>query len=145
MLWGIYSAMYGEVNVSVEKCVEIKVRLCWKIAKLFYFCHLNKLVRSETFWTLLGIISSWILLRIGHFWGKSCIENQNTHFMLHNSQPPPPENRAVYEIIRQNIVEPERLQTTIRRRRIAFWIPKATNTHIEYVILIIADRITNIF
>ena len=23
-LWGIYSAIYGEVNVSVEKCVEIK-------------------------------------------------------------------------------------------------------------------------
>ena len=23
MLWGIYSAIYGEVNVSVEKCVEI--------------------------------------------------------------------------------------------------------------------------
>ena len=24
MLWGIYSAIYGEVNVSVEKCVEVK-------------------------------------------------------------------------------------------------------------------------
>ena len=24
MLWGIYSAIYGEVNVTVEKCVEIK-------------------------------------------------------------------------------------------------------------------------
>ena len=24
MLWGIYSAICGEVNVSVEKCVEIK-------------------------------------------------------------------------------------------------------------------------
>ena len=24
MLWGIYSAIYGEVNVSVEKCLEIK-------------------------------------------------------------------------------------------------------------------------
>ena len=23
--------------------------LCWKMAKLFYFCHLNKLVRPETF------------------------------------------------------------------------------------------------
>ena len=30
-----------------------KGRLCWKIAKLFYFCHLKKLVRPETFWTLL--------------------------------------------------------------------------------------------
>ena len=26
-----------------------KVRLYWKIAKLFYFCHLKKLVRPETF------------------------------------------------------------------------------------------------
>ena len=49
MLWGIYNAIYGEVNVSVEKCVEIKERLCWKIAKLFYFSHLKKLVRPETF------------------------------------------------------------------------------------------------
>ena len=24
MLWGIYSAIYGEVTVSIEKCVEIK-------------------------------------------------------------------------------------------------------------------------
>ena len=24
MLWGIYSAIYGEVNESGEKCVEIK-------------------------------------------------------------------------------------------------------------------------
>jgi hypothetical protein len=27
-----------------------KGRICWKIAKLFYFCHLKKLVRPETFW-----------------------------------------------------------------------------------------------
>ena len=26
-----------------------KGRLCWEIAKLFYFCHLKKLVRPETF------------------------------------------------------------------------------------------------
>ena len=26
-----------------------KGRLCWKIAKLYYFCHLKKLVRPETF------------------------------------------------------------------------------------------------
>ena len=24
MLWGMYNAIYGEVNVSVEKCVQIK-------------------------------------------------------------------------------------------------------------------------
>jgi hypothetical protein len=47
MLRGIYSAMYGEVNVSV--CVEIKGDYIGKIAKLFYFCHLKKLVRPKTF------------------------------------------------------------------------------------------------
>jgi hypothetical protein len=31
-----------------EKCVEIKGDY-WKIAKLFHFCHLETLVRPETF------------------------------------------------------------------------------------------------
>jgi hypothetical protein len=46
------------------------------------------------------------------------------------------ENRAVYEIMWKNIVEPGRLQMTIWRMRIACWITKATNTRPEYVILI---------
>jgi hypothetical protein len=46
------------------------------------------------------------------------------------------ENRAVSEIIWKNFVEPERLQVAIWRMRIACWIPKATNTHSQYVILI---------
>ena len=45
------------------------------------------------------------------------------------------ENRAVYEIMWKNIVEPDRSQMTIWRTRIACWVPKATNTHSEYVIL----------
>ena len=32
-----------------EKCVEIKGDYAEKIGKLFYFCHLKKLVRPETF------------------------------------------------------------------------------------------------
>ena len=36
----------------------------------------------------------------------------------------------------KNIVERGRLQMTIWRMRIAFWIPKATNTHSDFVILI---------
>jgi hypothetical protein len=46
------------------------------------------------------------------------------------------ENRAVYEIKWQNIVQPDRPQMTTWRTRIACCIPKATNTHTEYVILI---------
>jgi hypothetical protein len=36
----------------------------------------------------------------------------------------------------KNIVQPDRPQMTIRRMRIACWIPKATNTHSGCVILI---------
>jgi len=46
------------------------------------------------------------------------------------------ENRAVYEIMWKNILELERPRITIWRMRIARWIPKGTNTHSEYVILI---------
>jgi hypothetical protein len=46
------------------------------------------------------------------------------------------QNRAVYEIMRKNMVEPDRLQMTIRPMRIASWIPKATGINSEYVILV---------
>ena len=47
------------------------------------------------------------------------------------------ENRAVYEIIwKKNIVDRNRPQITIWRMRIVCSIPKATNTHSVYVILI---------
>jgi len=36
----------------------------------------------------------------------------------------------------ENIVEPDRSQMTIWLMRNACWIPKATNTHSEYVTLI---------
>jgi len=45
------------------------------------------------------------------------------------------ENRAVYEVMWVNIVVPDRPQMTIRRMRIACWIPKARDIHSEYVIL----------
>ena len=46
------------------------------------------------------------------------------------------ENRAVYEITRKNIAERGRPQMTIWRMRIAWWVPKATKTHSEFVIII---------
>jgi len=45
-------------------------------------------------------------------------------------------NRAVYEMIWKNIVERGRTKVTIWCMRIAWRIPKATNTHSEYVIII---------
>jgi len=46
------------------------------------------------------------------------------------------ENRAVYDIMWKNIVERGRLGMTIWSMRIACWLPKATNTHSQYVIMI---------
>jgi hypothetical protein len=45
-------------------------------------------------------------------------------------------NRAVYEIMWKNMVQPGRPQITIWRMRTACWINKATNTHSQYVVLI---------
>jgi len=47
-----------------------------------------------------------------------------------------PEIRAVYELMWKNTVERGRPQTTIWRMRPACWLPKATNTHSKYVIII---------
>jgi hypothetical protein len=71
------------------------------------------------------ITSRWILLRMRNVSDKSCRENQNTHFVFGDFF----ESRTVYEIIWKNMVEPGRPQMTVRRMRIACWIPKATNTH----------------
>jgi hypothetical protein len=46
------------------------------------------------------------------------------------------ENRADFEIMWKNIVEPGRPQMTIRRMRIACWITKNININLQYVILI---------
>jgi hypothetical protein len=46
------------------------------------------------------------------------------------------ENHAIYEIMWKNTVELDRPQTTKRPIRFACWIPKATNTRLEFIILI---------
>jgi len=43
------------------------------------------------------------------------------------------ENRADYEIMWKNTAEPDMPQLAIWHMRIECWIPKATNTHSEYV------------
>jgi hypothetical protein len=45
-------------------------------------------------------------------------------------------DRAVYEIMLKNLVEPCRPQMTIWRIHITFWITKDTNSDSEYVIFI---------
>jgi hypothetical protein len=62
-------------------------------------------------------------------------ENQNTHFVFSKFFFLV-ENRTVCENMWKNIVERDRPQMTTWRMRNACWIPKATNTQTEYVILI---------
>ena len=56
------------------------------------------------------------------------VEKIKTHFMLNNFFS---ENRAVYEIMWINVVEPELSKMTIWRMRIARWITKTTDTHTQ--------------
>jgi len=52
-------------------------------------------------------------------------EKIKTHFVFSNFFF---RNRAVYEIMWKDTVEPDRPQMTIWRMRIACWVPKATYT-----------------
>ena len=51
-----------------------------------------------------------------------------------------PENGGIYEIIRRNIVDPDRLNMTKRRMRFLCWLTKATDIQSEYVMKIISPR-----
>jgi hypothetical protein len=63
-----------------------------------------------------------------------CRESSITYFMLNNFFFF--ENHAVYEKMWKNIVDPDMPQMTMLLMRIVCWVPNATNTHSEYVILI---------
>ena len=81
------------------------------------------------------IISRSFLLRMRNVSDKSCTENQNTRFVFNNF--------IFLTSCRfcDNVGKCYRAgeatdDNIIRRMRIAYWIPKATNTHSQYVILI---------
>jgi hypothetical protein len=77
------------------------------------------------------IIPHSLLLRMRNVSDKSCRQNQNTHFTFNNVFFK--RNRAIYEIMYKNTVELSRPQMKTQCMHIACWIPKATNTHSEYV------------
>ena len=79
------------------------------------------------------IVAHSVFLRVRNIPDKSCTENQNTHFVFNKLFF---ENRVVCEIVWKNFVEPDRPPMKIWRMGNACWIPKAINTHSEYVILI---------
>jgi hypothetical protein len=51
-----------------------------------------------------------------------------------------PYNHAIDTVMRKNIVEPDTRQMTIWRINILRLVPKATDTHSEYIILIVFPR-----
>jgi hypothetical protein len=77
------------------------------------------------------IISRLFLLRMRNI--SNVVEKIKTHFVFSNNFFF--ENPAVYEKTWKNNVQRGRPQMRTWRIRIAFWIPKATNTHSQYVIL----------
>jgi len=60
-------------------------------------------------------------------------ENQNPYFVFNIFFK---ENRAIYEIMWKNILEPDEPYMTIWRIRIACCVPKSTNTHSDYLTLV---------
>jgi hypothetical protein len=78
-------------------------------------------------------LSPSIFLRTRNVSDKSCREIQDTRVKFSYISS---ENRVVYGVLWKNIVGPGRPLMTIWRMRTACWIPRATNTHLEYVILI---------
>jgi hypothetical protein len=82
------------------------------------------------------IISRSFLISMRNVSDKGCRENQNTRFIFGNVF------RKSLPCMRvwKSIVEPRRPQMTIWLTRIACWIPKATNTLSQYIVLIAFPR-----
>jgi hypothetical protein len=76
----------------------------------------------------ISLISAW-----NEKFFKCCRENQNKQFNFNDTVF---EDHAIYDITLKNTVQSGRPQMTIWRMSFAGWLPKATNTHSEHVILI---------
>ena len=80
------------------------------------------------------IVSRPVLHRMINVSDKPCRENQKKQFVFSNFFPKIAPFRRLCK--KKNTVQPSTAQITILHMRIACWIPEATNTHSEYVILI---------
>jgi hypothetical protein len=86
-------------------------------------------------WTLYTFITIYhsFFPRMGKDLGKSCRENQNTHFVL-NKFSSRKLCRLWDNVQKYNTAGQVNDDNIIRRMRIACWVTKATKTHSEYVI-----------
>jgi hypothetical protein len=83
------------------------------------------------FWSYIAeFFLEWEMFQI-----KVAQKIKTQRFMFNNRPPPPPKIVPFMRECGKNIVEPGRPQMTIWRMRIECFIPKATNTHSEHLIL----------
>ena len=129
-----FSQNFEKATISFVMSIRLSVRMeqietHWKdFHEIWYLRIFRKTVEKINFHlNLTGIngtfhgylctfmaISSWILTKLSNISDSICWENQNKHFMLNNSPPPPtPENLTVCGVIRKNMVEPDRPQMTV--------------------------------
>ena len=138
-------AKYRKVTVSfvVSVCLSVSphgtirlplVRFSWNLIFehfRYFFEYVEVSLTSDKnngYFTWRPIyIACWIL-RMRNVSGRIYRENQ-THILYSISFL---EKCAVHEIMWKNIVQTDRPQMTIWRMRVAYWIPKVTNTHSEY-------------
>jgi len=80
--------------------------------------------------TYTGTVSCLILVGMKNVSDDSCRENQNKFYIQENIY----ENRVVYEMMCENMVEPDRSQMTMYG---SCWITNAMDTQSQYAILIV--------
>ena len=110
-------------------CLRSFESLCRK----FQF-HYNPTKIMDTLhadWYTFMVISHSFIFRMRNVSDKICRENQNTYFVFSDFS-----SKIVSSMRKcgKNIVERDRVQVAIWQMPIACWIPKAKNTHSQYVI-----------
>ena len=118
--------MYVRTYVCMYVCMQVCMYVCTYVCRYVYVY-----VRCRV---QIKVISRWILLWMRNVSDETCRENKNSHFVLNNAF------RKLFSL-RDNTEKCGRTRhatddNIIRRMRIACWVPKTTNTHSEYLILI---------
>jgi hypothetical protein len=124
-------------SVAIRNCIWGFLKICWKI-HVWLKTDKNNGTLHEGLCKCM-ITSRWILLKMRNVSDKSCTELQNTQFMNDIFFF---ENRAVYEILWKNMVQPDRPHVTILYRACALhaeWLrhkyrysPRIFNTYCFY-------------
>ena len=140
-----------------------KRRLCWKIAKLFYFCHLKKLVRPETFVPyyvpnkILNCVTIWTkIIRTLFKYSHRNSTIKAAEIICHNSSAPPVRNtllvrkRKVFLFVQQLrspdvLLKPNSLTGGDRMRQMVVGMRKTTGSFWVHIIFFVTLHHPSIF